>query len=115
MDGFPGALRGAGDTLWPSAVTILLNWTFILGGGWLMTRYYPQLESVGPWVAATVYIIILGVTMAYRFESGRWRGLRILEPTKQDAARIAPLSPTAPVSEPGAAIADIAEEVGRVE
>jgi MATE family multidrug resistance protein len=112
---YTGALRGAGDTLWPSAVTLLYNWTIILGGGWLMTRYYPQLESVGPWVAATVYIIILGVTMAYRFESGRWRTLRILEPTKQDAARIAPLSPTAPVSEPGAAVVDIAEEVGRVD
>ncbi len=112
---YTGALRGAGDTLWPSAVTIAYNWTFILGGGWLMTRYYPQLESVGPWVAATVYIILLGVTMAYRFESGRWRSLRILEPTKQDAARMAPISPTPPVSEPGATVADIAEEVGRVD
>ena len=39
--------------------------------------------------------------------------MKILETPAQDAARIAPLSPAPPMSDPGAAVADIAEEVGR--
>lgn len=110
---YSGALRGAGDTLWPGIITVLYSWIFIIGGGWAMVLYFPELESIGPWVAAGVYLIFLGATMALRFKSGRWRSMKILETPAQDAARIAPLSPAPPMSDPGAAVADIAEEVGR--
>jgi hypothetical protein len=39
---------------------------------------FPQLESLGPWLGAAAYIIVYGITMAWRFESGRWRSIRLL-------------------------------------
>ncbi len=75
---FVGALRGAGDTLWPMVCTVTLSWGFIFGGGYLMVTYLPQLTSVGPWIAASLYVIVLGVTMAIRFERGRWKNINLL-------------------------------------
>src|SRR5690606_24375563 len=37
-----GALRGAGDTVWPGVATIILSWTLIVGGGHLMVAYFGQ-------------------------------------------------------------------------
>jgi MATE family multidrug resistance protein len=109
---YNGALRGAGDTVWPGVVTIIYSWLFIVLGGWLMTQWWPQLESVGPWIAAAVYIVVFGITMVWRFERGRWRSIQLLEPTRQEAAEVAPIGPSLPPSQADAAIRDIAEELG---
>jgi MATE family multidrug resistance protein len=77
---YTGALRGAGDTLFPGLATVVLSWTVIVGGGVLMTRYRPDLASTGPWIASTAYIAILGVVLAVRFERGGWRALHLLAP-----------------------------------
>jgi MATE family multidrug resistance protein len=76
---FTGALRGAGDTLVPGVLTVVLSWTLIVGGGLALARLAPGLESLGPWIAATAYIAILGVAMAVRFERGGWRRLHLLD------------------------------------
>jgi MATE family multidrug resistance protein len=76
---YTGALRGAGDTVWPGVATIIYSWLFIVGLGWLMVEYFPQLESVGPWIGAAVFITFYGVTMALRFERGRWRSIALME------------------------------------
>lgn len=70
---YTGALRGAGDTLWPGLMTIALSWSLIVGGGWAMVHYQPDYQSVGPWLGATAYIILLGGVMAWRFERGPWK------------------------------------------
>lgn len=75
---YSGALRGAGDTVWPGVVTIIYSWIFIVLGGWLMVEFVPQIESLGPWLGAAAYIIIYGITMALRFESGHWRSIQLL-------------------------------------
>ncbi|MBL0928414.1 MAG: MATE family efflux transporter [Phycisphaerales bacterium] len=74
-----GALRGAGDTVWPGVMTVFLSWGVIVGGGWLMTRLRPDWESTGPWLAAAAYIILFGIGLAYRWSSGRWKQIRLLE------------------------------------
>lgn len=74
---YTGALRGAGDTVWPGVVTIIYSWLFIVAGGWAIAETWPGLESVGPWIAASVYVIVYGLTMSWRFESGRWRAIRL--------------------------------------
>ncbi len=76
---YTGALRGAGDTVFPGVLTVVLSWGVIVGGGSAMVRLFPQLESTGPWIAATAYIAILGVVLAIRFERGGWRRLHLLE------------------------------------
>ncbi len=77
---YTGALRGAGDTVWPGLVTIVYSWLFIVAGGWVMAKAWPELESVGPWIAAATYVIVYGLTMWWRFETGRWRAISLLTP-----------------------------------
>ena len=72
-------VRGAGDTIFPGILTVVLSWTVIVGGGHLMVRFFPQLEATGPWIAATAYIAILGVVLAIRFERGAWKRVHLLD------------------------------------
>lgn len=109
---YTGALRGAGDTVWPGVVTMIYSWLFIVAGGYAMIEWAPKLESVGPWIAAAVYIVMFGLTMCWRFESGRWRSIQLLsDDSRQEAAEIAPLGPGPPASAPDASVRDIAEEL----
>ncbi|HBS28543.1 MAG TPA: hypothetical protein DEB06_03610 [Phycisphaerales bacterium] len=73
-----GALRGAGDTVWPGVVTIFMSWGLIVGGGWLAVNFLPGLESYGPWAAASAYIITLSLLLLWRFLGGKWRSIRVL-------------------------------------
>jgi MATE family multidrug resistance protein len=70
---FIGSLRGAGDTLVPSLIQVVLAWGMGLGGGLLVTRWWPEWGSLGAWGVATAYISVLGLAMWGRFLSGRWR------------------------------------------
>ncbi len=72
------ALRGAGDTVWPGIATVVLSWTFIVGGGHAMIWLFPGLGSIGPWIGAAGYIIGLGVCMGWRFMGGHWRTLDLV-------------------------------------
>jgi len=76
-----GALRGAGDTLWPGLATFILSWSVIIGGGWLFVRFAPGLESLGPWIAAALYIISLSLALLYRFQSGKWKSKAVVSTT----------------------------------
>ena len=93
---FIGALRGAGDTFWPMIIMAGLNIAVMVGGSHLMIAYARQLKSVGPWIAATVYIIMFGLVMAWRFESGAWRKIDLLGRRPTVAAPAAELVPTVP-------------------
>ena len=74
---YNGALRGAGDTLVPGVVTAGLCWGLTVGGGYAATRLFPELGAAGPWSAATLYGIILGIFMYARFQWGKWRTLKV--------------------------------------
>ncbi len=110
---YSGALRGAGDTVWPGVVTIIYSWLFIVLGGWTLSVMFPHWQSLGPWIGAATYIIIYGITMACRFESGRWRRIRLLRDDdgeaqlERDASAAAPISPGPPAVEPSSAIRDL--------
>ena len=73
-----GALRGAGDTIWPGLATAALSWTVIVGGGALLAATLPHWGAIGPWVAASAYIILLGLLMAHRFARGPWRRMTLV-------------------------------------
>ena len=75
---YVGALRGSGDTKWPMFVTVVLSWSILVGGGIAAVLLVPQLKSLGPWIAASVYVVVMGVAMAWRFESGAWRKIDLL-------------------------------------
>lgn len=107
---YSGALRGAGDTVWPGVVTIVFSWLFIVAGGWAMILLWPGLESIGPWIAAAAYVIVLGMFMWWRFEKGAWRKIDLLKRAEErPEGRVAPVSPGPPPSSPDAAVRDFAE------
>jgi multidrug resistance protein, MATE family len=80
-------LRGAGDTLVPGALVLLLSWfvfvplahilTFSPGGGFL--HFLPQLGygARGGWVAVIVYVLLLGSMLFGRWRRGAWQRIRI--------------------------------------
>ncbi|MFP4105760.1 MAG: hypothetical protein ACLFVU_06665, partial [Phycisphaerae bacterium] len=73
-----GALRGAGDTIWPMGATLVLTWTIVIGGGVLTVWLLPELKSLGPWLAGSIYVAVLGAAMAWRFETGKWKTIDLL-------------------------------------
>lgn len=80
-----GALRGAGDTVFPGVVTLFLSWSIIVGGGWVAIRHFPELSSLGPWIAAATYITLLGLIVLARFLSGKWKSIDLLKHTNPAA------------------------------
>ncbi len=74
---YNGALRGAGDTLMPAVMTGLLCWGIAVLGGWSIGHWRPALGPAGPWTAALLYGILLGLWMWARFARGRWRTIRL--------------------------------------
>jgi len=74
-----GALRGAGDTVVPGVVTMILAWTLIIGLGLVMVHALPGLGAVGPWIAAAVYIIVFGLWAGYRFWRGAWKKIKLVQ------------------------------------
>jgi MATE family multidrug resistance protein len=92
-----GALRGAGDTVVPGIATVILAWTVIVGGGTLIVTYAPQVGSLGGWVAAAAYIMLLAVFLLVRFLGGAWKSKKLLRDAPiVDAAEAGPI----PVAEP---------------
>ncbi|MFG0245043.1 MAG: MATE family efflux transporter [Phycisphaerales bacterium JB052] len=73
------ALRGAGDTFWPGVVTIVLSWVCIVGVGLGLVYLAPGLGSLGPWIGASLYIVLLGVALGWRFAQGKWKTLSLVQ------------------------------------
>ena len=107
---YTGALRGAGDTVWPGITTAVLSWTLLVGLGWFLVVRFPELSSQGPWIAATSYIVLFGGVMAFRFERGGWRKIDLLGDVGQEAARHAPLGPAPPAPDGSAVVRDMVED-----
>jgi len=69
---YSGSLRGAGDTVW-LAIISAVGAVLILGlGGWIIAKFFPSFGALGPWSAATVSIIAVGLANRWRFKSKKW-------------------------------------------
>jgi MATE family multidrug resistance protein len=84
-----GALRGAGDTVWPGVATLVLSWVCIVGGGHLTIALAPSLGGVGPWAGASAYIIGLGLALLVRFLQGHWTRMRLVRDLPDPASEAA--------------------------
>ena len=38
---------------------------------------FTDLQSLGPWLAGSVYVILLGLSLWWRFAQGKWREIDI--------------------------------------
>lgn len=78
-------LRGAGDARVPAVLVLLLAWglfmplahalTFAPGEGWLELPLQLGWGAYGGWIAAVVYVMALGLTLALRWRSLAWQRL----------------------------------------
>ncbi len=85
-----GALRGAGDTVFPGLLTVVLSWTCVVGVGALMIVLFPGLGSIGPWVGASLFIILAGLALTWRFAGGKWKSIKLIDPPSPPDSEIAP-------------------------
>jgi MATE family multidrug resistance protein len=79
---YNGALRGAGDTLVPAIATAVLCWGITVLGGYGVSRYLHRFGPAGPWTVATIYGVILGLFIYFRFRSGDWRAIHLEQASK---------------------------------
>ena len=74
---YTGALRGAGDTIYLAIVSgagaIVVLWL----GGAIMAIVFPSLGALGPWMAAALSIISVGLANRWRFKSKRWMNINL--------------------------------------
>ena len=71
------ALRGAGDTHGPAVIMAVYAGVFMLAGGYWSTLQFPDAGIVAPWVAATVYVSMLGITFFARWKLGGWEKINL--------------------------------------
>jgi MATE family multidrug resistance protein len=77
-------LRGAGDTIW-LAIVSAAGAVLILGfGGFLMTIFFPSLGALGPWIAATLSVIVVGLANRRRFKSKSWMHIDLFKRRSAD-------------------------------
>ena len=72
-------LRGAGDTRFVTLLVIGTAWPLMVIPTWLSWRNGWGLYAA--WSFATLYVIVLAICFAVRFRGGRWRTMRVIEPT----------------------------------
>jgi MATE family multidrug resistance protein len=75
---FAAGLRGAGDTVYPLVLTVVLSWGAMLVPGYVACVVLGGGVYVA-WCAASAYVILLGLLMVRRFRAGHWKALRIIE------------------------------------
>ena len=76
---YGGSLRGAGDTVW-LAVTSAIGAAVILWlGGAIIVGLWPSLGALGPWIAATLSIILVGLANRWRFKSRQWMNIDLFK------------------------------------
>jgi MATE family multidrug resistance protein len=75
-------LRGAGDTVYPMLLTLVLALAAMLlpaGIGCLMLGKGVYFA----WSMASLYVFLLGLLMRRRFRAGHWKALRVIEPAPE--------------------------------
>ncbi len=80
-------LRGAGDAAVPAALVLGMSWFFFVplahslsfteGNGWV--TWLPQfgMGAVGGWLAAVIYVCLIGCAMFLRWRSGAWQKIEV--------------------------------------
>jgi MATE family multidrug resistance protein len=71
------ALRGAGDTRFVTAAALGLSWVVMVVPCWVAWECGWGLYW--SWAFASLYVILLSLTVLARFRQGRWQSLRVIE------------------------------------
>jgi len=71
------ALRGAGDTVFVTWVSLTLAWPIMVLPTWLAYKYGWGLYWA--WGFASAYIIAIAAVFMLRFRHGKWKSMRVIE------------------------------------
>ncbi|MFP4385167.1 MAG: MATE family efflux transporter, partial [Spirochaetia bacterium] len=71
-----GALRGAGDTKWVMRASVILHWIFSVIAVILIKVV--KADPVAVWLFFIAFVIGLGFTMYFRFRSGKWTRIQLI-------------------------------------
>jgi len=82
MMAFAFALRGAGDTKFVSRVTFALGWPIMVIPTLIVL--YLKAHLYWAWGFATLYVFVMAVCFWLRFRTGKWKTMRVIEPTPVD-------------------------------
>jgi MATE family multidrug resistance protein len=84
---YAAGLRGAGDTLYPLGLTVVLSWVAMLGPA-LVGCVLLGAGVYFAWTTASAYVVLLGLMLRRRFRAGRWKTMRVIElgPAEMEAA-----------------------------
>jgi MATE family multidrug resistance protein len=72
-------LRAAGDTLWTATARLALAWAVFVPAAFLAVRQL-HTGATGAMVCLVGYLGLLAAALAYRFRSGAWRRIELIEP-----------------------------------
>jgi len=71
------ALRGAGDTVFVSQVSLFLAWPVMVVPSWLAWKL--DWGMYWAWGFATAYICLQALCFLVRFRTGKWKSMRVIE------------------------------------
>jgi MATE family multidrug resistance protein len=75
---FGSAIRGAGDTRFSVAYTAITAWLLMVLPV-AVAAAMGRLTLAVCWWACSAYIIVLGLGMMWRFQTGRWKSMSVIE------------------------------------
>jgi MATE family multidrug resistance protein len=73
-------LRAAGDTAWTATARLVLAWVVFTPAAWVIVRYADGGPN-GAMACLVAYLALLSTALAWRFRSGAWRRIELIEPT----------------------------------
>jgi len=76
---FASAIKGAGDTLFVLRVSVVMA-TLLAGLSWFFVEVR-QVNIYGCWTLIAGWIAVMGVMFCLRFLQGKWRTMRVIEPS----------------------------------
>jgi MATE family multidrug resistance protein len=75
---FGSAVRGAGDTRFSMIFTAIAGWTLMVMPTAIAFWLYGGNLAVG-WTACSIYVAVMGLGFLYRFQTGKWKSMRVIE------------------------------------
>ena len=73
------ALRAAGDTAWTAGARIVLAWIVFTPAAVIVVKQWHG-GAIGAMLCLVGYLALLAVVLAWRFRTGRWRTIELIEP-----------------------------------
>ncbi len=73
------ALRAAGDTTWTAAARLILAWVVFTPAAFLVVNTFGG-GPIGAMLCLVGYLALLTVALAWRFRSGAWKHIQLIEP-----------------------------------